>query len=96
MAIVSQIMLLRRQKVNKFGQVAIVVGIMGILYLLLLVVMPVLTDIASTANVTAHVTRNASSVYPGSTSFLLASPWILWWAPGVIGMIVVVIILKRP
>ena len=83
---------------SKFGQVAIVVGIMIILYLLLLVIIPILSDFASTANITASSVpgRNVTADYPGSTEGLLAAPWVLWFCPGVIGMISVVIILKRP
>lgn len=80
---------------NKIGQVTIVVVVVGILYLLLLAVMPVLTGVAATANATMAATSNMSN-YPGASEGLIAAPWVLWFVPGAIGMIAVVVILKQP
>jgi hypothetical protein len=79
---------------NKIGHVAIVVVIVAIVYLIMLVVMPVVVDIAATANATANATSNMSQ-YPGGSEILIAAPWVLWFVPAGIGMISVVIILKR-
>ncbi len=81
---------------NKIGQVALVVFIMGVLYLILLAVMPVVSDMSIAANTTITASGVAVAEMPGSTSFLLAAPWILWWIPGVMGMIIVVAILRAP
>jgi len=79
---------------NKIGAVIIVMGAVIAVYLLLLVTMPILVDFASTANTTMAATSNMTN-YPGTQEAVLSTPWVLWFAPGVIGMIVVVIILKR-
>ena len=80
---------------NKLGAIIIVVGVVMFCYLVILVVMPVLTDAVSTANTTIAASANLTD-YPGTQGFLLSTPWILFWVPGVIGMILVVIILKQP
>lgn len=80
---------------SKIGQVMIVVGAVIGLYLVLLIVMPILSDMASTANTTIAATSNITN-YPGTTSFLLSTPWILFFAPGTIGMIAIIIILRQP
>ena len=79
---------------NKIGQVILVVVAVSILYLILLVIMPVLTDIASTANATMTASSNLSN-YPGSAEGVVAAPWLLWFTPFGIGMIAIVVILKR-
>ena len=79
---------------NKAGAVAIVVSILAIVYIILLVVMPIVSDFASSANTTFAAIANVSD-YPGSQGALLSAPWILYFAPAVIGMIVIVSILKQ-
>jgi len=79
---------------NKMGHVAVVVGLIVVVYLLLLVVMPVITGLASTANTTMAASSNLSN-YPGAAEGVLVAPWILWFVPAVIGMIFIVVILKR-
>ncbi len=79
---------------NKLGGVAIIVFVVGVLYLLLMAVFPVLTDVVNTANTSMAASSNMSN-YPGTTEALLASPWFLWFVPGCIGMIAIVIHLKR-
>jgi len=66
-----------------------------IAYLAMLIIMPFVSDMASTANVTMAASSNLTN-YPGSAEAVLAAPWILWWVPGVIGMVLVVIVLKQP
>lgn len=80
---------------SKIGQVIIVTVAVFILYLIMLVVMPVLTDFASTANTTMAAGSNLTN-YPGAAEGVLIAPYLLWWVPGVIGMVAVVFILKRP
>jgi len=80
---------------NKLGQVALVVFIMGVLYLILLAVMPVVSDMSIAANTTITDSGVDVAAMPGSTGILLSAPWILWFMPAVIGMIVIVVILKR-
>lgn len=80
---------------SKIGAVIVTVVAVIIVYLLMLVVMPVLVDLASTANTTMTATSNLTN-YPGAAEGVLVAPWFLWFCPAVIGMIVIVVILKKP
>lgn len=79
---------------SKIGQVVVVVAMVIAAYLFLLVAMPILVDFASTANATMVASSNMSN-YPGTASFLISSPWILFFVPGTIGIAAIVIILKK-
>jgi len=78
---------------NKFGAIIVTIVLVVIVYLLMLIVVPFLSDIVSTANTTAAASENITNL-PGSTSFLLAIPWILWFVPGTIGIVAVIMILR--
>lgn len=80
---------------NKIGAVAIIIGITIFLYLILLVVMPVVTELISTANATVTGAGGWAN-YPSSQGFFVSQPWILFFVPGVICMIIIVIILRQP
>jgi len=80
---------------GKIGQVFIVAVVVTVAYLLLLLTMPTIVDFANTANTTMHASSNMSQ-YPGTAEAVVSAPWILWFAPGVIGLASIVIILKRP
>ena len=80
---------------NKLGAVLIIIGITIFLYLILLVVMPVVVDMVSTANATIVASSDLSD-YPGTQGFLESTPWILFFVPGSICMIIIVIILRSP
>jgi len=79
--------------VNKLGAVLIVIALVAVCYLILLVVMPTVTGIVETANTT--LSTHDLTNYPGASEGLVATPWILWFVPAVIGMIVVVLIVRR-
>lgn len=79
---------------RKIGLVAVVCFLVGICYLLMLVVMPVATDLAATSNATMQASSNMT-LYPGAAESVVAMPWVMWFAPGVIGMAVIVFILKK-
>ena len=82
---------------NKIGAVIIVVAVVAVAYILLLLFMPVLVDVVETANTTmANATANFTTVYPGTGELTVATPWIMLFVPGVIGIIVVVMILRKP
>jgi len=55
---------------------------------------PFLADITVTVNTTLNASSNMS-LYPGTSGFLLATPWIMYFIPNVIGVIVVIMILRR-
>ena len=81
---------------NKIGSVIIVVCLVIVCYLFMLIVIPgVVVPMVSTANTTIAATSNVSD-YPGTTSFLLSIPWILWFVPACIGTVVIVVLLKQP
>lgn len=81
---------------NKIGYVMIVVGIVVALYLILLTVMPTIVNLSITANTTIAGSGVDIAAMPGSTDMLILAPWLLWFVPGVIGMIAIVVILKSP
>lgn len=78
---------------RKLGLILATIGIVVIAYLFLLVIMPIISDFASTANTSIAASHNVSN-FPGSTTGLLAIPWVLWFAPAVGGTIAVVVILR--
>lgn len=80
---------------NKIGAIIITIGAVTMAYLILLVVMPFLTDVVATANATMNATSNMS-LYPGTSAGIISVPWILFFVPGSIGMIVIVMILRKP
>ncbi len=79
---------------NKLGAIAIVVAFVIAAYLFLLLVMPVITDIVATSNATMSASSNMSN-YPGTSETLVSTPWILFFIPGVVGMVVIVTILRK-
>jgi len=79
--------------VHKLGGVVIIIGLVIVVYLLLLVVMPVMVDIIATSNATMTASSNLTN-YPGATESMIATPWVLFFVPGVIGIIVIVIYLR--
>ena len=80
---------------NKFGAVIVVVFVIIVAYLILLVVMPIVSTAALTANTTMDATSNMS-LYPGTSGFLMSTPWILFFVPGTIGIAIIVVILRMP
>lgn len=78
---------------HRIGYVAIVVVAVIIVYLIMLVVMPVVRDLISTANATVTGAGGWGN-YPGSQGFLISVSWILWFVPGCIGTIAIIIILR--
>ena len=80
---------------GKIWQVILIVSGVAALYLLMLVVMPVVADLATTANTTMNASVNMS-LYPGASEGMMSAPWILWFVPGTIGMILIVATLRQP
>ncbi len=80
---------------NKIGAVITVVVLIIGTYLFLLVVMPIISDLALSANTTMNATSNMS-LYPGTSGFLMSTPWILFFIPGIIGIALIVVILRMP
>ena len=80
---------------GKIGQVMVVVAMVAVCYIIMLVVMPVVVGLANAANVTMQASANMSTM-PGSVDFMVSIPWILWFCPASIGIIIVVMILRQP
>lgn len=78
---------------NKYGAVVIVVAVTIILYLFMLIAIPLLSDMASTANTTMATSSNLSN-YPGAAEGMLAAPLWMMFVPGGICVAVVVGILR--
>lgn len=76
---------------------AIAYVVMGItmVYLMLAVFIKFLSDTTVSVNAELAAAHNMSN-YPGTSGFLLSTPWILYFAPALLGIILIVVILKRP
>ena len=81
---------------GKFGAVIIVVVVVALGYLAMLLYMSAINSIIQSVNATITISGVDITAMPGSQSGLLAIPWILWFVPGVLGMVIVVMILKKP
>ena len=78
---------------NKIGWVAVIVVLTAISYLVIMLVMPILVGVTTTVNATLAPT---SANHPGTVEVIVATPWVMWWVPGVISMALIAGILKRP
>ncbi len=79
---------------NKYKTVILTLVFVSIAYLLMIVFVPILGDFAGSANATMAASSNMAN-YPGTSGFLLATPWIMWFVPGAIALIVIIITLKK-
>lgn len=79
---------------SKFKQVVWVIIGVSIVYIMLAIFINFLADITVSVNADLAAAHNMSQ-YEGTSGFLLATPWILYIAPAVIGIIVIVVLLKR-
>lgn len=71
----------------------VVMGI-SLVYVMLSVFIKFLADTTVSVNAELAAAHNMTQ-YPGASGFLLASPWILYFAPAAIGIVLIVLILKR-
>lgn len=71
--------------------IIIAMAIMGNLFLL--VGVPFLAGITTTVNATLAASSNMTN-YPGTSNFLLSTPWILYVLFNVVCLIIVVLVLK--
>lgn len=79
---------------SKMGTLAWIIGIVIFVNLTLLIFIPFLADITVSTNLTLNATSNMS-LYPGTSGFLLATPWILYFIPNVAGIIAVIVVLRQ-
>ena len=71
----------------------VIIGV-GMLYALLAIFINFLAGVIVSVNQDLDVAHNMS-LYEGTSDFLLATPWILYIAPAIIGIIVIIVILKK-
>lgn len=79
---------------GKFKAVMWVIIGVGIVYVMLAIFINFLADITVTVNQALDVAHNMTQ-YEGTSGFLLAAPWILYIAPAVLGIILIIGILKK-
>lgn len=95
----SRLTIKRRTKrggiiMDKFKFVAGTIISVALVETILSFVIPnVLLSFVYSANATIAATSNMSN-YPGTSEFLIASPWILYFIPPVIGIVVIVAYLR--
>ncbi len=80
---------------NKIGAVIIIIVLVTLAELFLLVVMPIVVDLASTANTTIAASGANVTAMPGAQSGLLAAPWILYFVIPVIGIVIIILMLRK-
>lgn len=80
---------------RKMGAIAVTVAMVIICYLLMLVTVPVMVGLISTANTTMTASSNMTN-YPGTAGFLTSMPWICWFIPASLGIVVIIMILRKP
>lgn len=79
---------------DKFKAVAGIIISVGLIETLLSFTIPnILVPFVNTANTTMAATSNMSN-YPGTSEFMVASPWVLYLVPPAIGIALVVAILR--
>lgn len=79
---------------GKFKAIVWVMIGVGMVYVMLAIYINFLADITVSVNQALDVAHNMTQ-YEGTSSFLLSVPWILYAAPSVLGIILIVTILKR-
>lgn len=79
---------------SKFKQVAWVVVGVTIVYIMLGIFIKFLADTTISVNQELAAAHNMSN-YPGASDFLLAAPWLLYIVPAALGIIAIIVILKR-
>jgi len=79
---------------DKFKLVLGVILTISIVEVMLSFIIPnVMVPFANTANMTMATSVNMTN-YPGTSETLVAAPWLLYFAPPVIGIIVIVAALR--
>ena len=79
---------------SKAKSIALLVAGITICYIVLAIFIKFVADTALTTNATLHAGSNMTQ-YPGTSGFLLSTPWLLYFVPAIIGIVWLVIILKK-
>lgn len=71
----------------------VIIGVI-VCYGVLAVFVKFLADQSVTTNQALDVAHNMAQ-YPGTSGFLLSTPWIMYFVPTVIGIILIVMVLRQ-
>lgn len=78
---------------EKAKQIGLVMLGIGALYAIMAVAIKFLADTSVSVNADLAASSNMAQ-YPGTSDFLLSSPWVLYFIPAVLGIIWIIIILR--
>lgn len=79
---------------SKAKQIILIIVAITLLYVVLGIFIKFLSDQSISTNQALDAAHNMAQ-YPGTSDFLLAIPWIMYFVPAVIGIVWVVIVLKK-
>jgi len=79
---------------TKFKAIALLILGIGGCYVVLAIFIKFLADQTVSTNATLAASSNMAA-YPGTSGFLLSTPWVLYFVPAIIGIIWLVVILKK-
>jgi len=79
---------------SKFKAIALLIVGITMLYAVLAIFVKFVADTALPTNATLDAGSNMTA-YPGTSGFLLFSPFLLYVAPAIIGIVWLIVILKR-
>ena len=70
----------------------IIIGVVGA-YIIMLATQSTYNELISTANTSISATSNMSN-YPGTLDFINSSPFWIWFIPGGVGTVALIVMLK--
>ena len=79
---------------SKTNEIAtIIIGVIMV-YIPLAIFIEFVANQSVTTNATLAAAHNMAQ-YPGTSGFLLSTPWLLYFFPAIIGIILIIVALKR-
>ena len=79
---------------GRIFKILVVIGGVVACYFILIIVIPFLASVVSTTNI--EIATASTTNYAATQGFLLSIPWILFFVPGAIAIILVIQILRGP
>lgn len=79
---------------QKLFMLGIVWVLVAVAYIILATMMPAINELVSTANTSLVESANMSN-FPGTQEAVTSAPLWLWFIPGMVGIVVSVIMLKK-
>lgn len=80
---------------NKVVKIGVVIVIVAVVYLMLTIFMTLISGISQDTVAVMESSHNMTD-YPGTSEAMGATPWVIWFIPGAIGIGAVVVILRSP